>query len=58
MVEQKPHRIIRDLTPGERSLLHTARADAENEIDSILEQACAAKAACNAVDEDSMNGID
>ena len=45
MVERKPHRIVRDLTPHERSLLQAARTDAENEQDSILEQARAAKAA-------------
>ena len=45
MTDRKPHRIVRDLTPGERSLLQAARADAENEKDSILEQARGAKAA-------------
>ncbi len=45
MVERKPHRIVRDLTPGERSLLQVARADAEAEKDGMLEQARAAKAA-------------
>ena len=36
MVERKQHRIVRDLTPGELSLLRAARADAENKMDRIL----------------------
>ena len=45
MVEQKPHRVVRELTAKELCILQAARADAEAEKDSILEQARAAKSA-------------
>ncbi len=45
MVEEKPHRVLRELTAKELSILQAARADAESEKDSILEQARAAKSA-------------
>ncbi len=45
MIEPHPHHMIRELTAKELSILQAARADAEAEKDSILEQARAAKSA-------------
>lgn len=43
MIDRKPHRNFRELTAGEREILQAARADAEAERESILEQAREAK---------------
>lgn len=45
MVTRKPHRVVRDLTAREREILQSARAGAEAEKESILEQAREAKSA-------------
>ena len=43
MIDRKPYRVVRELTAPEREILQAARADAEAEQESILEQAREAK---------------
>lgn len=43
MITQKPHRIFRKITANESDILKPARKDAEEEKESILEQAREAK---------------
>jgi hypothetical protein len=43
MVTQKPHRVVRELTDREREILQAARAIAEADRESLLEQAREAK---------------
>jgi hypothetical protein len=43
MVTRKPHRVVRELTVREREILQSARAIAEVDRESLLEQAREAK---------------